>query len=46
MRGLTGGDGSDVLDAKFVGPAREEFIELRLGGPDDLDLQHLYQPVH
>jgi hypothetical protein len=35
---LTGGDGSDVLDAKFVGPAREEFIELRLGGPDDLVL--------
>ena len=33
----------DVLDAKLVGPARQEFIELRLGGPDDLVLQHLYQ---
>ena len=35
----------DVLDAKLVGPARQEFIELRLSGPDTLVLQHLYQPV-
>lgn len=35
-----------VLDAKSPGPPRQEFIELRLGGPDDLVLQHLYQPVH
>jgi hypothetical protein len=42
---LTGGDGSDVLDAKLLGPPRQEFIELRLGGPDNLVLQHLYQPV-
>src|SRR5215467_11662075 len=35
----------DVLDAELVGPARQEFIELRLGGPDNLVLQHLYQPV-
>jgi hypothetical protein len=41
----TGGDGSDVLDAKLIGPARQEFIELRLGRPDNLVLQHLYQPV-
>ena len=45
MRGLTGGDGSDVLDAKLFGPARQEFVELRLGGPDNLVLQHFYQPV-
>jgi len=45
MRGLTGGDGSDVLDAKLLGPPRQEFVELRLGGPDNLVLQHLYQPV-
>ena len=24
VRGLTGGDGSDVLDAKLIGPPREE----------------------
>jgi hypothetical protein len=36
----------DVLDAKFVGPARQEFIELRLSGPDNFVLQHLYQPVN
>jgi hypothetical protein len=42
---LTGGDGSDVLDAKLVGPARQEFVELGLGGPDNLVLQHLYQSV-
>jgi hypothetical protein len=35
-----------VLDAKLVGPARQEFIELRLGGSDNLVLQHLYQPVY
>ena len=45
MRGLTGGDGSDVLDAKSLSSARQEFVELRLGGPDNLVLQHLYQPV-
>jgi len=45
MRGLTGGDGSDGLDAKLIGPARQEFVELRLGGPDNLVLQYLYQPV-
>jgi len=26
----------DVLDAKVVGPARQEFNELRLGVPDNL----------
>jgi hypothetical protein len=46
MRGLIGGDGSDVLDAKLIGPARQEFVELRLRGPDNLVLQHFYQPVH
>jgi hypothetical protein len=35
----------DVLDAKLVGSARQEFVELRLGGPDNLVLQHLYQPL-
>jgi hypothetical protein len=45
MRGLTGGDGSDVLDAKSLSSARQEFVELGLGGPDNLVLQHLYQPV-
>ena len=35
----------DILDAKLLGPARQEFVELRLGGPDNLVLQHLYQPV-
>jgi hypothetical protein len=34
----------DVLDAKFLGPPRQEFVELRLGGPDNLVLQYLYQP--
>ena len=38
-------DALDVLDAKLLGPPRQEFIELRLGGPDNLVLQHLYQPV-
>ena len=42
---LTRGDGSDVLDAKLLGPPRQEFVELCLGGPDNLFLQHLYQPV-
>ena len=31
----------DVLDAKLVGPARQEFIELHLGGPDNLVLTPL-----
>ena len=44
MRGLTGGDDSDVLDAKSLGPPLQEFIELRLGGSDDLVLQP-YQPL-
>jgi hypothetical protein len=35
----------DVLDANFVGPARQELIELRLGGPNNFVLQYLYQPV-
>ena len=39
---LTGGDGSDVLDAKLLGPPRQEFVELRLCRPDDLVLQHFY----
>jgi hypothetical protein len=43
--GVTGARGSDVLDAKLVSAPRREFIELRLGGPDNLVLQHLYQPV-
>ena len=34
-----------VLDAKLLGPPRQEFIELRLGGPDNLVLEYLYQPV-
>jgi len=42
MRGLTGGDGSDVLDAKYLGPPRQEFVELRLSGPANLVLLHLY----
>jgi hypothetical protein len=46
MRGLTGGDDSDVLDAKLIAPARKEFIELRFSRPDNLVLQHFYQPVH
>jgi hypothetical protein len=29
----------DVLDPKWVGPPREELVELRLGGPDKLVLQ-------
>jgi hypothetical protein len=29
----------------LIGPPRQEFVGLRLGGPDDLVLQHLYQPV-
>ena len=47
MRGLTGGDGSDVLDAKSLSSARQEFVELRLGGPDNFALQHdwVLQPV-
>jgi hypothetical protein len=35
-------DALDLLDPKLLGPARPEFIELRLGGPDRLVLQHLY----
>jgi hypothetical protein len=46
MRGLTGGDGSDLLDAKSLGPAHQELFELRLGAADNLVLQHLYQPVN
>ena len=42
---LTGGDGSGVLDAKLLVRRAKEFVELRLGGPDDLVLQHLYQPI-
>ena len=42
---LTGGHGSDVLDAKLLGPSRQKFVELRLGGPDNLVFQHLYQPL-
>ena len=38
-------DALDVLDEKSLGPPRQEFVELRLGGPDNLVLQHLYQPV-
>src|SRR5262249_55013710 len=41
----SGPGGSDVLDAKLIRSARQEFIELRLSGPDNLVLQHLYQPV-
>jgi hypothetical protein len=41
----TNRDRSDVLNTKLLGAPRQEFIELRLGGPDDLVLQHLYQPV-
>jgi len=37
--------GSDILNAKLLRPPRQEFVELRLGGPDNLVLQHLYQPV-
>jgi hypothetical protein len=32
----------DVLDAKLVGPPREQFIELRLGRLNNLVLQYLY----
>src|SRR5262249_44794057 len=35
----------DVLDTKLVRPPRQEFVELRLGGPDNLVLQHLFQPI-
>jgi len=35
----------DLLDTKLLGPPGQEFVELRLGGPDNLVLQHLYQPV-
>ena len=45
MRGLNGGDGSDVLDAKSLSSARQEFVEFRLGGPGNFVLQHFYQPV-
>ena len=38
-------DALDVLDAKLLGPPRQEFVELHLGGPDNFVLQHLYQPV-
>jgi hypothetical protein len=33
-----------VLDAKLPGPPRQELVELRLRGPDNLVLEHLYQP--
>jgi hypothetical protein len=33
---------SDVFDAELLGPPRQELIEFRLGGPDNLVLQHLY----
>src|SRR5262249_47649981 len=36
----------DVLAATLVVAARQEFIELRLGGSDNLVLQQLYQPVY
>ena len=29
-------DALDVLDEKSLGPPRQEFVELRLGGPDNL----------
>ena len=29
----------------IAGGPRQEFVELRLGGPDNLVFQHLYQPV-
>jgi hypothetical protein len=35
-------DALDLLDPQLLGPARPEFIELRLGGPDHLVLQHLH----
>ena len=35
----------NALDAKLLGPPRQEFVELRLGGPDNLVLQHLDQPI-
>jgi len=35
----------DVLDAELLRPACEEFIEFRLGRLNNLDLEHLYQPV-
>jgi hypothetical protein len=38
--------GLDLLDAKLLGPPRQEFVELRLGGPDNLVLQCLNQSVH
>jgi class 3 adenylate cyclase len=37
--------GSEVFDVKLLGPPRQEFVELRLCGPDNLVLQHLHQPV-
>src|SRR5262249_8346041 len=33
-----------VLDAKLFSSPRQEFVGLRLCGPDNLVLQHLYQP--
>jgi hypothetical protein len=38
--------GSDILNAKLLGAPRQQFIEFGLGGPDDLLLQHLHQPVY
>ena len=37
--------GSDILNAKSLRPPRQEFVELRLGGPDDLLLQRLCELV-
>src|SRR5262245_28635286 len=37
--------GSDILNAKLLRPPCQEFVELRLGGPDNLFLQHFYQPI-
>ena len=31
---------------EVAGPPRHELIEFRLGAPNDLVLQHLYQPVY
>ena len=36
----------DILDAKLLGPPRQEFVKFRFGGPDNLVLKHLYQPLH
>jgi transposase InsO family protein len=35
---------SHILDAKLFSSPRQEFVELRLGGPDNLVLQHLSSP--